>query len=441
MRILYLLFKILFQFPVRLFYPKIKLVNAPKTFFGRTVYVCNHASSFMDPLVISVLQNPIVFFMTRSDVFKKALKPLLWSVQMLPIYREQDGHDTKERNEEVFAKCNKILKQGRNLLIFGEGFTDNIFIRRLKPVKKGAVRIGFGALEDCNWDRKIYMCAVGINYADPNYFGSELLISNSNKVCLNDYKENYLENPIKTVNELTKLIEKLLQEQLTHIENIDWVFFHEQVCRLKRNGLHPDDSDSKIPMKTRWENSRKLALWLNEQDLEKNSHLLELKQEIQAYFEEHKKLKVEEKFIYEQVKTGKLSTNWELLNLIAGLIFVPLGIIHFYIPYRFVKRFAEKTFKRRVFWSSIKMMLGSLVLTIYNIPLVILLHYFVFHNGIISFAYLLILPLIGVISYAWFAKLKIYKQKKALQNMNFDDLIATRNKLIVKINALIPSNL
>jgi 1-acyl-sn-glycerol-3-phosphate acyltransferase len=97
----------------------------------------------MDPLAVASLRRPIVFFMTRSDVFTSFTKPFLWAAHMLPIYRQQDGVDTKDENTRVFAKCTNILSFGRNLLIFGEGFTDDVFIRRLKPIKKGAIRIGF----------------------------------------------------------------------------------------------------------------------------------------------------------------------------------------------------------------------------------------------------------------------------------------------------------
>jgi hypothetical protein len=155
MRFFYLILKITLQYTTRIYYPRQKLVNSPKELFGRTIYVSNHAASFMDPLIVAGRRMPIVFFMTRSDVFTPVTKPILWAAHMLPIYREHDGEDTKGKNAEVFKKCAKIISFGRNLLIFGEGFTDDVFIRRLKPVKKGAVRIGFSALEELNWSKNI----------------------------------------------------------------------------------------------------------------------------------------------------------------------------------------------------------------------------------------------------------------------------------------------
>jgi 1-acyl-sn-glycerol-3-phosphate acyltransferase len=436
MRLLYFLLKIFLQYPLRLIFSKIKFVNADKLFFGRTIYVCNHPASFLDPLVIAVLQRPIVFFMTRSDVFKPLLKPILWAAQMLPIYREHDGEDTKSKNDAVFNKCTNILKYGRNLMIFGEGFTDDVFIRRLKPVKKGAARIGFGSLVALNWEKKIYMKAVGTNYSDPNYLGGQILISNSVKICLNDYKEMYEQNSSKAINEITKRIENLLQNQITHVENKDWVFFHEHVARLKKFGLDPVDTDFSIPLKKRWQNSREFALWMNAQNLDENIELTELKKELDAFFRLIKKMKLEERFLNEFSQTKKLSTSSELMKLIFLSPFVLIGLINFYPPYIFVKRFAEKSFKRRVFWSSVKMMFGFLLIAFWNMPIMYVLNYFVIKNGLISLGIYLILPIFGRISYGWKRTLKTYLTKKKLQKADLSSILDKRSKLIEKIDNL-----
>lgn len=437
MRFLYFILKLILPYPIRIYYPRIKKVNAPKKFFSRTIFVSNHASSFMDPLVPAVLQRPIVFFMTRSDVFKNWLQPLLWSVQMLPIYREQDGEDTKARNKEVFETCNRILKHKRSLLIYGEGFTDDTFIRRLKPIKKGAVRIGFGALEALNWEEKIYIAALGINYADPKVMGSDVLISNSDPICLNDYRIAYLENPAKTVAELTKVIEHDLQQQLTHVEDKNWAPFHENVCRLLRNGMNVRDTNFSIPLKKRWENSRRLALWMNERDLNEDAELVQLKADMEAYFELQKQEQISEKIVYARAKTGKLRTSFEWLLLCCFLPLVPIGLIQFFIPYIAVKRFTEKSFKRPVFWSSVKMFLGVVSMTLWNIPIVLLLNHFLFHSGLVALTYFLICPIIGMITYEWFVIRKTWLKKRRLKKYDFSELLRKREDLLVDIKRLV----
>lgn len=445
MRFLYFILHFLLRYPIHLFYPRQAFVNRPKNYFGRTIYVGNHAASFMDPLIVGVLQRPIVFFMTRSDVFTPALKPILWLVHMLPIYRQHDGEDTKLKNQETFSKCNAVLKSGRNLLIYGEGFTDDVFIRRLKPVKKGAARIGFGALEACNWEQKIYMAAVGINYADPNAFGSELLISNSDKFCLNDYKEAYLENPSKTISEVTKRIEIDLQHQITHVNELNWVFFHEHVVRLLRIGMHPEDVDVQIPLKTRWKNARKLALWMNDQSLEENADLVQLKLDLESYFNEIRRAKTTEKAVFTVAENRGKSPSMFVYVLLSPVLF--LGILHCYLPYRFVKNFVEKTFKRSVFWSSVKMMLGLVAIGIFNIPIAVLLHHFVFvpltaelvdWSSWFTFGYYLVIPFFGLLAYR-FKKAKLeLKSLEQLKAKNPTDLLQKRADLIKRINQLVP---
>lgn len=442
MHLLYFILHIIVKYPLRIFYPNQVFINKPKKYFNRTIYVSNHAASFMDPLIIGSLQRPSVFFMTRSDVFTPLLKPILWQAQMLPIYRQHDGEDTKARNNETFERTAKVLSGGRGLLIFGEGFTDDVFIRRLKPMKKGAVRMGFDALEKNGWKKKIYMATLGINYGDPNVFGSDLLVSNGKSICLNEYQEAYQANSNKAINELTSLIEKDLQNQLTHVENANWVFFHEHVMRLLRNGMHPADSDPAIPLKQRWDNSRHLAKWMNEQNLDQKNELVQLKIDLENYFKNLKKLKVQEKQIFLLAENKKILNFRNILLFILGLPFTLLGLLHAYVPYILVKRFVEKSFKRRVFWSSVKLLLGAAAIAIWNIPLVILMHAYLFksllinlteHTVLFAWIYYLIVPLFGLIAYRSFHFMKSIKDLKALKKTNYQAIVAERTSLIQRI--------
>ncbi|MFT5582285.1 MAG: 1-acyl-sn-glycerol-3-phosphate acyltransferase, partial [Psychromonas sp.] len=311
---------------MRVFYKDIAIVNDETNFLGSTIYVSNHAASFMDPLIIASLKRPIVFFMTRSDVFTKLTKPLLWSVHMLPIYRQQDGENTAKKNEAVFGACSRVLKYGRNLLIFGEGFTDDKFVRRLKPVKKGAVRIGFFTLEKQNWNKKIYIAAIGLNYTSPNKMRSDILIETSEKICLNDYREQYESNPVKVIHELTKEIEIKMQECITHIENIEHTDFHEDIMSIARNGMNAENYDPAIPIIERRKNSQILAEFFNKNASKVNKEGDVLKQELSSFFKELKANKIKQNDIIEFEKCQKLSYLPELFHSILIFPIALLGI-------------------------------------------------------------------------------------------------------------------
>jgi hypothetical protein len=436
MRLLYLLVKIVSNYSLRLYFPRIEKINAPKKLFGRTIYVSNHPASFMDPILLGSLQRPIVFFMTRSDIFTPMMKPILWLTQMLPIYRQLDGDGAIGKNAEVFKATSNVLKFGRNLLIFGEGFTDDVFIRRLKPMKKGPARIGFIALESMQWKKKVYISAIGINYGDPNYLRSDVVIANSERFCLNDYQAMYQENPNKAITEVTRRIEAMLKPLITHVENKDWAPFHEHVMQIRRNGLHPENTDLRISLKQRYRNSQQLADWLNQQDLE-NEDLVALKKQADTYFRLQKRLGLKEQFVYTLAKGESLSVTKELLYLIGVFPFALLGAFHTLIPYVLIKKFTEKTFKRRVFWSSVKMMLGMLAMALFNWPIVSLLKIHLFHNGYLAWIYFFTIPLLGLSAYIWKRQFFDYKAKRKLAAMDLKDFVQKRNDLEAKIDSLV----
>ncbi len=438
MRFFYLVLKLAMQYGVRLFYPRFKTVNSPSQWYGRTIYVSNHAASFMDPLVAAGMRRPIVFFMTRSDVFTPLTKPILWAAHMLPIYRQHDGVDTKDKNVAVFDQCARILSFGRNLLIFGEGFTDDVFIRRLKPLKKGAVRIGFHTLEKIHWKKKIYIAAVGVNYSDPNEMRSDCLVSTSEKICLNDYKELYLDNPNKAITELTKIVEDLLKIQITHVEDMRWSQFHEQVMMLTRKGMNALNSDHSIPLEKRWRYSQNLALWLNEKTTEAHEKLIPLKEKIAHYFSDLRKNKIDENHVHEMAVSGKIHRTNNLIHLVLLFPFMLLGMIHCALPYLLVKRFVEKSFKRRVFWSSVKLLMGMIAIGILNIPVIFAIHAFVYPSYLCAFGYYFLIGLFGLAAYMWFRHLKRFHQKGIAQHKDLTSWMERRSDLIKEIHAHIP---
>jgi hypothetical protein len=437
MRFFYLILKITLPYSLRVFYPRLKVVNSPKELLGRTIYVSNHANSFMDPLIVAALRFPIVFFMTRSDIFNKYTQPILWGCQMFPIYREQDGDDTRKKNEEVFQKCTRVLKNGRNLLVFGEGFTDDVFIRRLKPIKKGSVKIGFQTLESLNWSKKIYIAAVGCNYSMPGEMRSDLLVATSDKICLNDYREAYEENPNRIITQLTRQIEQMMQDQITHVENKEWAPFHEHIMMLTRKGMNVHNFDRSRPLIERWKYSKSLAKWLNAQDEEALEKLKPLKEEADGYFKLLKRFRLEEHFLYWKDHNG--SRMKEMLFMLFMWPFALIGALHCAVPYLITKKFVEKSFRRRVFWGSVKLIMGKILIAVFNIPTIFLFYYLVYPSWWLSVAYFFTIGLTGLSAYMWMRNLRNYKIKGLVRKMDTSKLSKKRSEIFEKIKAAIPA--
>ena len=425
MRLLYFILYYTLKYPLRLYFRNVRIINKPKK-FGKTIFVSNHSAAFMDPLVIAIFNRAILYFMTRSDVFSSFRKPAFRSIHMIPIYRQLDGVNTKKKNMEVFRMCTETLLKNRNLLIFVEGFTDDVFIRRLKPIKKGAARIGFTTLEACNWEEDIYIAAVGINYTNPSRFGSDVLVKNSESIHLNSYKSQYLENPAKVIAELTQEIDILLKSQITHVEDIDNSLLHESIMMLKRKGM-ADCFENDSDLQSRWIFSSDLADLINSLSKEETEGI---KSEIDSYLKTLNGNKLSDDLLYDTLYNPITWSRY--LVQIALLPLVLLGFVHCGLIYMFVKRLVENKFRRAVFWSSTKLVLMVFIAGPINLSIFIFLPSFI--GWPLSILYFLLIPFFGFIFYRsitfWDRILKI----KGINPQNLKKIEEERTTLKQKID-------
>ena len=388
MRFLYFLMYHILNYTLRLYFRNIKVHNKPSK-YGKTIFVSNHAASFMDPLVIAAFNRSVVYFLTRSDVFTPFTKPIFWIAHMLPIYRQRDGVNTKEKNNEVFKKCTETLLRNRNLLIFGEGVTDDQFVRRLKPLKKGALRIGFTTLEACDWKENVYIAAIGCNYSNPSRFRSDLLIKNSKPILLNDFKEEYLENPSKVISKLTLKIQKVLQSELTHVDAIEDTSYHERIMMVQRKGMC-DTFSNRPNLEERWSYSSSLATKINEGSIQFTD---DIKDEIDSYFNNLKDMGVSDDLVFDS-KSNSFKTSQFLFQLMTLPIAV-LGFIHCSLFYFSIKEFVEKKFRRDVFWGSTKLIMMIFIAGPINLLVLVFLPAFI--GWPLSVLYFLAVPFFGFI--------------------------------------------
>lgn len=421
MRILYLLLYLFLNLGLRIFFKRVKTVNNKKG-IGRTIFVCNHPAAFMDPLVVALYGGNPVHFMVRADVFKPFFKPFFWAAHMLPIYRQLDGGDTKIKNKEVFSKTAELLRNNKNILIFGEGFTDETFIRRVKPIKKGAIRIGFSSLEAMNWGHNVYVNAIGCNYTAPNMALSELLISSGDRICLNDYRKQYEQNPSGTITMLTRILEQDMKNQITHVENMEWLEFHEQCMKLTRKGMDPICYDVKYTLEYRHFYSQELANVLNEKSADQLDQLTGVRQEVKDYFSSLATIKISEneRFLH---ATSSWNLKNKVIKILLSLPFALLGIIHVGLFYFIIKRFVEKVFIRPVFWGSSKLIILIAVVGLFNIPFIFLIaNYFSClgstYSFLFGFTYYFFIWFYGLV--AFYFKNDIYYCYRYLKTRNVD---------------------
>jgi 1-acyl-sn-glycerol-3-phosphate acyltransferase len=426
MRPLYFLLRITLPYALAVFFRKRKTLNAQQKFNAQTIFVCNHPSAFFDPLVAANYQFPIVYFMTRGDIFKSWLHPITWASHMVPIYRtEQDGQDAREKNKDVFVKVRKVLRRKKSLILFAEGYTDNVFIRSLKTIKKGPARIGFGTMDSSNWELDINVQAIGLNYTHPKHFRSDVVIKMGELIPLKDYKSEYLENPNKAITDLTRRITESMQKQITYIEDKTLADFVEHLLILSRKGMNNFHFNPSDTMEDRFRYSQHVADTVNAAYDETEPKWKKLKMDSDAYFRIEKQEKINENWVYKTAINQPPNTLNTWFLFILGLPITILGLIHQFIPYIIVKRFVESSFKRDVFWSGVKITVGAALSLLYNLPAIFLFHHYVYESYLLAIAYFLIVPTYSGL----FAYMQIKKMKDLIAYQRADkDKIKTLTK-------------
>lgn len=436
MRPLYFIFWSALGISFRLFFRRVKQVRPSNKRFGRTIFVSNHPSAFLDPLVIARLRKPVVFFMTRSDVFNRITRPIFWLAHMLPIYRQQDGGNSQEKNKAVFKKATQALARNRNLLLFGEGITDDVFERRLKPIKKGAIRIGFTALEDLDWSVQIEVQGLGINYTDPGVLRSDVLIAAAEPIVLNNYKDAYLENPSRVISELNRELENRMQSQITHVNSDQHVLLHEQIMMLNRKGMHVSCYDPQISLQVRWDHSRRLAEQMNLLNEAENQELLNFSSAyLEPYLNQLKKLQLTEAELY----SFGIDPNWKWRTVLLSIFQLPfflIGLVHVAIPHIIVKRFVESKFKRKVFWSSTKMGMLLVLLPIWNILVFMVLFALIHEKWYFWLIYFVSLNFVALVYYLFIKNTTLLSKSLRYNAQSLQPIVAQRSIVLEQLEKL-----
>ncbi|MFT5822159.1 MAG: glycerol-3-phosphate O-acyltransferase/dihydroxyacetone phosphate acyltransferase [Crocinitomix sp.] len=438
MRPLYLILRILLPYVMVLFYRKSRTINGQRRFNAQTIFVCNHPSAFIDPLVAGNFQMPVLYFVTRGDIFKWWLKPVTWGSHMVPIFRKaEDGVESMDKNKDSFRYLRKVLIRKKSLVLFGEGYTDNTFIRSLKPLKKGPARIGFDTMVECDWTEDIKIQAIGLNYSHPKHFRSDVVVSFGTTIDLKDYKEIYEQSPSQAITQLTRAVQVSMQEQITYVDQKDLAPFVENLMILTRKGMNHFHHDSTIPLLERHAYSKALASKVNETYDAEADYWKNLKETVTAYFDKLKDKKINENWVskYAENKSKKI-----LGTLLFFLLCLPLtiaGLVHQFIPYMIIKKFVESRFKRDVFWSGVKLLLGATLSTIYNFAFIFLFYAYVYPNYWLAVAYFLIVPgITGVIAYVQINKLKNALAYKKTDDKQLAELVAERKEILTKMEEM-----
>lgn len=238
------------------------LENVPKD--KPVIFAVNHQNAFLDGILVALKLRREIFFLTRSDVFKgKWVIRIFKALNLIPIFRRQDGHDNiQNKNNQTFNHCIKELANKKCILIFPEGVSEPV--HHLFKLKKGVARLAFEAEEAHNFNLKLHIVPVAINYENHFIGGKKVYVNYCNPIIVSDYKQEYEEAPSKARNIIINKLESELQNNMIHIEG-DYAKFKRKywkgIIRQSRNDKEMIAAVKSIPNNTGSFTTKGLRWW------------------------------------------------------------------------------------------------------------------------------------------------------------------------------------
>jgi 1-acyl-sn-glycerol-3-phosphate acyltransferase len=222
------------------FYRKVIVLGRNSLNFNdHLIFAPNHQNALMDALAVVFTLNRQPVFLTRADVFKnKIVASILYYLKMLPVYRIRDGYSTLKENDEIFNNTIKVIRNKNGLVILPEG--NHAGFRRLRQLKKGICRVAFQADEASDFNLKIKIIPVGLEFSHYTRYRQVLTVVYGKPVEVYEYHDLYRESPEIALNELRKKLSSEMQKVMVHIESEE---DYEAIDELRSliNGRYSDD--------------------------------------------------------------------------------------------------------------------------------------------------------------------------------------------------------
>lgn len=334
--------------------------NIPSS--GPMIFASNHNSAFMDPILLATEIEQSLYFLAKGEVFSSKLASTFFSmINMIPIYRPDFAPEEAFKNKFAFQKCFDHLKKGKTIVIYPEGISKTE--RRLRPIKTGTARIALGAEDESDFNLGLKIIPVGINYSNPHFFRSKVLINFGTPIDIDAYKEKYRSNHTETVVELTNVLKESIEKCLVIIKDQKSEILIKKIEVLYHSIPH-DSAKAEDRALRDFYNSKNIVNALEYYAALRPDAMHDFEVKIDAYLHLLKKHKIKDA----QVRRNQISLGltWKIFYFILGFPLFIYGYLGNIIPYKVSEILNKKILVREDFIGSLKLLVGMLVFLIFH---------------------------------------------------------------------------
>lgn len=164
-RVIHFIFRAWIKATTWLFFEEVHVTGKENTAMdGPVILASNHPNSFLDALVLTSVYKRPIYYIARGDVFTTPfVSALLRFLNIVPIYRKEEGPENFHKNAGTFSFCLDAFKKNGTILIFSEGTSENEWY--LRPLRKGTARLAYDAWYGQATAENLQILPVAIHYS------------------------------------------------------------------------------------------------------------------------------------------------------------------------------------------------------------------------------------------------------------------------------------
>jgi 1-acyl-sn-glycerol-3-phosphate acyltransferase len=380
----------------RLFYNRIEVIgydeNIPKNV--PIILASNHQNALIDAWAVLFTIPDHAVYLARSDIFENPItNKILTFLKIMPIFRIRDGIKNLSRNQEIFEKTVDILHNNQKLAILPEG--NHAGFRKLRVLKKGIARITFQSAEKSNFDLPIHIVPIGLEYGNYINSRSKLFINIGKPLEAAKYYDAYKENPQRTMNNMLKDLRERLSELMIDIKDDENYHLYEDVRVIYREEMKQKMGLDKSSQANNFKSDKEFIAQFEDVLKSDTDGIEEFKANVKQYNNNLKKLRIRD-WVIEK----KQNIPYVILQIIFGLILFPIhlyGLVFNYIPYKIPVWFTEMKIKDKMFYSSFRLALASLIFPVFYLIFYLVFGFTIGFN-LYSLLFLISMPLTGMVT-------------------------------------------
>lgn len=368
---IYRILKILCKLTIHYYFRRVKITGKEKIpEKGPYIFVANHPSAFMDPIVAASFIKPQVYFIAAGEYIGKGFKAWIFKkfLHMIPVFRPGTMPEDVHKNKNMFEQCYIHLGNQGSLLVFPEGVS--VTEQKIKPLKTGVARIARGAELKYGRDLNISVIPIGLNYSNPHQFRSDLYINIGDPIFVNNFISDSDQNEMEEVREITEIMEKRLIDSVIHLETEE-----DQAMLDKLNEIYSSDLKKELGVEFK-EQEREFKIYKDM--IEAIKYFKSVKPDeydrIQNLIDEYL-LRLEEKGVKDRdIKKNSEGYPWRRkFNLAFGFPLFLFGMINNFVPYYSVRIIINRLKISETFVGSIILASGLVIYSAWYLTITITL--------------------------------------------------------------------